>query len=136
MIIFNRPTPPVTELDPRAVDILELIAVEGISLRMSIDLILWFEDRGYVVDLRTETVMKAEVERITPSGYAVNHLLTPDAERDVERCIDSLFTRTDEAPEGLPEPNGTLTMLIDYGAEVQDLIDAREDEEFNRRGGW
>lgn len=31
--------------------------------------------------------------------------------------------------------NGTLQRLIDYGAEVQDLLDARDDEEFARWGG-
>lgn len=35
-----------------------------------------------------------------------------------------------------PEPDGALQEVIDYGAETQELIDAREDEEFWRSGQW
>jgi hypothetical protein len=35
-----------------------------------------------------------------------------------------------------PAPDRSLQMAIDYGAELQELEDAREDEEWNRRGQW
>jgi hypothetical protein len=33
-------------------------------------------------------------------------------------------------------PDGSLQRVIDYGAQVSEEEDARQDEEFNRRGGW
>lgn len=33
-------------------------------------------------------------------------------------------------------PDGSLQRVIDYGAQLSEAEDARQDEEFNRRGGW
>ncbi len=61
--------------DPRIAELLELAAIEGFRLPMPASMILFFEDRGRVVDLRTGKVSNAIVGTPTPSGYAVSHLL-------------------------------------------------------------
>jgi hypothetical protein len=33
-------------------------------------------------------------------------------------------------------PDGSLQRVIDDGAQLSEAEDARQDEEFNRRGGW
>jgi len=65
----------MNEQDPRIAEILELAANEGFSLPMPASMILFFEDRGRFVDLRTGKVSNATVCGPTPSGKAVSHLL-------------------------------------------------------------
>jgi hypothetical protein len=62
--------------DVRVAELEELAAAEGIMLPMPVRLILWFEDRGCVVDLHTGKAHGATVGTPTPSGRAVSHLLT------------------------------------------------------------
>lgn len=62
--------------DPRVKEIQEFAAAEGICLPLPVVLILWFEDRGYVVDFKTGKAMRVSVERVTASGKAVAHLLS------------------------------------------------------------
>ncbi len=61
--------------DPRVIEFEELAASEGINLPMLPSLILWFEDRGCIVDLHTGRATRPTVGTPTPSGYAVSHLL-------------------------------------------------------------
>lgn len=63
--------------DQRAAELLDLAAAEGIELPLSIDLILWLEDRGHVVDLHTGRASLPHVGTPTATGKAINHLLTP-----------------------------------------------------------
>lgn len=99
MILFNRQTEVIEAHDPRVAEILELVAVEGIRLRIEISVVLWLEDHGHTVDLRTglatpivDELGRVDVFTATPSGNAVNHLLTPPSEREIEQTIDGLFT--------------------------------------------
>ena len=63
--------------DPRAAELRELAASEGIKLPLPIDMILWYEDRGYVVNLATGQATRADAVRgVTSSGRAVAHLLS------------------------------------------------------------
>jgi len=65
----------MNEQDPRIAEILELAAIEGFRLPMPASMILFFEDRGRVVDLRTGKVSNAIVGTPSASGKAVSHLL-------------------------------------------------------------
>jgi hypothetical protein len=55
---------------------------EGIELPLHAELIIWLEERGCVVDLLTGRATLPVVGTPTPSGKAVNHLLTPEEERE------------------------------------------------------
>lgn len=121
-IYVNRPAAIVT--DPRATELRELAAVEGLKIAVAIDLVLWLEDRGFVVDLRTGIAMQVSIGRVTPSGKAVDHLLTQPSERDVEQTLDSVFAvRAEECA-----PDGTLQALIDAGAMLDQEAPASRDE--------
>jgi hypothetical protein len=63
--------------DPRIQELLDLAREEGIKLPYPIDLILWLEDRGRVVNLHDGSVTLAydSLAMPTPSGVAVTHLL-------------------------------------------------------------
>lgn len=61
--------------DPRVAELQALVVEEGVKLPLPIALILWFEDRGYVVDLETGMARRYFVGAPTPSGKAVAHLL-------------------------------------------------------------
>lgn len=60
--------------DPRAFELQELAASEGIRLPMPIPMILWLEDHGCVVDLITGKAIRPSVSTPTPSGRAIAHL--------------------------------------------------------------
>jgi len=62
--------------DPRVIELEALAASEGIELPMPVRLILWFEDRGCIVDLHTGWATRPTVCGPTPSGKAIAHLLT------------------------------------------------------------
>jgi hypothetical protein len=61
--------------DVRVQELQDFAASEGIMLPMPIRLILWFEDRGCVVDLHTGIAHRPTVGTPTASGRAVSHLL-------------------------------------------------------------
>jgi hypothetical protein len=61
--------------DPRITELEELAAAEGIMLPMPAQMIVWLENRGYVVDLITGRAPRPTVGTPTPSGKAVCHLL-------------------------------------------------------------
>jgi hypothetical protein len=61
--------------DVRVQELQDFAASEGIMLPMPPQMILWFEDRGCVVDLHTGIAHRATVGTPTPSGRAVSHLL-------------------------------------------------------------
>lgn len=61
--------------DPRIAELQALAQSEGLRLPMPVELILWLEDRGKVVDLRTGRVMRPTAVAPTASGKAVAHLL-------------------------------------------------------------
>jgi hypothetical protein len=61
--------------DPRVNELLKFAASEGINLPILPSLILWFEDRGCVVDLVTGKATRPAVGTPTPTGYAVAYLL-------------------------------------------------------------
>lgn len=61
--------------DPRITELEELARDEGLTLPLPIDLIVFFEKRGRIVDLTSGRVTHATVGLPTPSGKAVSHLL-------------------------------------------------------------
>lgn len=122
------------DVDPRVAELEALVATEGVKIA-NVDMILWYEDRGYVVDLETGVAMKVTITGVTRSGIAVNHLLSPVTDQDVERTVNSLFSATSE--ECAPE--GTLQAMIDaadedswYDARLQELRDDMEFGDFVR----
>lgn len=153
MALLIRPTTTCTS-DKRAEEIRQLVAEEGITLRMSIDMILWFEDRGYQVDFATGIAMKVEVAAVTPLGRTINHLLSPAVETvtdaDVDALIDEVYGKPGlgvEDSAGLFDhaddyAMGALKAVIDetsldpafYEAELQDLRDGMDDTDFFRHG--
>lgn len=61
--------------DQRGAELRELATAENIRLPMPIEMILWYEDRGFVVDLCTGQATVPNVGLPTPSAKAVTHLL-------------------------------------------------------------
>ncbi len=61
--------------DPRIAELQALAREERLTLPYPVDLIIWFEDRGYVVDLATGTVYNAIIATPTVHARAVAHLL-------------------------------------------------------------
>jgi hypothetical protein len=61
--------------DPRIVELEELAKAEGFRLPMPADLIIFFEDHGFVVDLPSGQVHRGTVFTPTSSGRTVSHLL-------------------------------------------------------------
>lgn len=125
----------------RAEELRSLAAEEGITLPMPIDAILWFEERGYAVDLITGVAMKVEVEAITPLGHTINHLLTPAIETTTDAEVDALIDEVYGKP-GLGVEDSAGLIDIDehdgawYEAELQELIDGRLDAEYHASGNW
>lgn len=139
MAIYDTTFTAQTKSDPRESEIRELVAVEGIHLRVSLDLILWFEDHGYQVDLYTGVAMKVEIIAVTAAGRAVNHLLTPVTEQEIEATVNSLFGEPVEACA----PDGSLQQMIDlahkeidFDAELEDYLDAGADDRWHASGRW
>jgi hypothetical protein len=120
----------LTTIDQRAAEIRALVAAEGIKLAIVVDIVLWFEDRGFMVDLHTGVAMQVEVVGVTPLGRTINHLLAPVTDDDIEQTINSLFS--EPVDDSDCEAESALQTMIDYGAELQEFLDAREDERFNR----
>lgn len=101
----------------RAAEILEMKGAEGVHISLTVDMvhyILWLEDQGLVMDLRTGIAMKVEVTGFTASGKAVDHLLTPITDSEVEQTLDSLFSAGND---GELAPDGLLQAHIDAGHE-------------------
>jgi hypothetical protein len=61
--------------DVRVQELQDFAASEGIMLPMPVDLIVFFESHGHIVDLITGEVSLPVVGTPTPSGRAVCHLL-------------------------------------------------------------
>lgn len=78
------------QIDWRLAELLEWQREEQRPLPLPVDLILWLEDRGFVVDLLTGCTA-----RLQP-----------------------------------------LQRVIDEAAELQELMDAMEDDMWHSRGGW
>lgn len=129
------------DTDPRVAELQELATTQGLKIAVAIDMVLWLEDRGYVVDLCTGVAMRVSIERVTPLGITINHLLSPVTDDDVEQTINGLFTATSEE---VCEPDGTLQGMIDagksdeswYEAELLELVDGRFDDEYHASGNW
>ena len=62
--------------DPRIAELEELAAREDLRLPMPAQMILWLEDKGYVIDLTTGRASLPTVGTPTPSGKTVAYLLT------------------------------------------------------------
>jgi hypothetical protein len=62
--------------DPRIDELQALAREERLTLPYPIALIIWFEDRGYVVDLASGTVYNAIVATPTVHARAVAYLLS------------------------------------------------------------
>lgn len=136
------------DADPRIAELREVEAAGGCKIRLTIDMInviLWYEDMGYTLDLTTGIAyaIVSEDERgidATGSGVAVNHLLAPVTERDVEQTYDSLFAAGDYEE---CEPDGALQDAIEaghdeawYEAQLQDLRDDMDDRAYHASGNW
>jgi hypothetical protein len=61
--------------DPRITKLEELAESEGLQLPMAPQLIVWLEERGYVVCLHSGKASRPTVGLPTASGRAVSHLL-------------------------------------------------------------
>jgi hypothetical protein len=61
--------------DPRIDELEALAREESITLPLPVDLILFLEDRGRIVDLVTGEVLNAVTVKLEASGKAVAHLL-------------------------------------------------------------
>jgi hypothetical protein len=61
--------------DKRIEEIEELAQVEGIPLPMPARMVVWFEDRGCIVDLITGIASRPESFTPTPMGRTIAHLL-------------------------------------------------------------
>jgi hypothetical protein len=61
--------------DSRIAELTTLAAEEQIALPMPIDMILYFEKQGCIVDLVTGAVYRDVLVTTTPSAQAVCHLL-------------------------------------------------------------
>ena len=77
-------------IDPRTAELQELAREEGFKLPISVELIIWFESHNCIVDLVTGKATRPTREENdttvyahTPSGKAVNHLLS-DAQIEAE----------------------------------------------------
>lgn len=55
------------------------------------------------------------------------------SDAEVDQFLEALLTRP--APAEV-EPDGTLQRMIDYRAELQELIDGRLDNEYHASGNW
>jgi hypothetical protein len=99
--------------DQRIVELEALALHEGFRLPMAADLIAYFERQGYVVDLCTGEVYRDVQVAVAPSAQALCHL----------------YGVSDDDVTAIFAP-------VDYAAELEDLIEGREDEEYWRRGGW
>jgi hypothetical protein len=68
--------------DPRVVELRALAQEEVIELPYPVDLIVWFEDGRYVVNLNTGTIYRSI--DVTPTGHirAMVHLFS-EAEGDI-----------------------------------------------------
>lgn len=62
--------------DPRLQELLDLAREEGIVLPMPVDMIVWFEQCGKLVDLVTGTVYDTVAVQPTRHAQAVSHLLS------------------------------------------------------------
>ena len=60
--------------DPRVAELLELVA-DGVKLPMPPSMIVWFEDRGKLVDLVTGEVYDTVAVQTTSQAQAVAYLL-------------------------------------------------------------
>jgi hypothetical protein len=65
-----------TQTDPRVQELLDLARAENIRLPYPIDMIIFLEKRGRIVDLVTGAVYNAIVATPTPQARAVCHLLS------------------------------------------------------------
>jgi hypothetical protein len=61
--------------DPRTQELLDLARAENLRLPMPVDMILYFENMGYVVDLISGEVYREPTVKLEASGKAVAHLL-------------------------------------------------------------
>jgi hypothetical protein len=61
--------------DTRIAELEALAQEEGLTLPYPVDLILWFEDRSYVIDLNTGVMYRNVSATPTRSARAVVHLL-------------------------------------------------------------
>ena len=62
--------------DVRVQELQDFAASEGLVLPMPVDLIVFFESHGHIVDLITGEVSLPVVGTPTPTGKAVAYLLT------------------------------------------------------------
>lgn len=121
------------DADPRVAELQEVaqaVGMQGMRLSIAISIALFYEDQGLVYDFRTGLAVALvddrgmeEVFQATRSGFAVNYLLTPVTDEDVEETINGLFTATSEQCA----PDGTLQQVIDAGYEPP-TREQRQDE--------
>jgi len=65
----------MTGQDPRIAELQALAREENLTLPYPIDLIIWFEDRGYAVDMADGAIYRAVTVTPTVHARAVAHLL-------------------------------------------------------------
>jgi hypothetical protein len=62
--------------DPRIDELQALAREENLTLPYPVDLVIWLEDRGYIVDLSSGSVYNAIIATPTVHARAVAHLLS------------------------------------------------------------
>lgn len=147
MAIYDTTFTAIAAVDQRTAELLELAATEGITLPLSIDLILWLEDRGHVVDLHTGRASLPHVGEPTATGIAISHLLTPEVATDE---IDAYTAGCIDAEKGEPcEPLAHYSRLGDIEqyicghkdatAAIEEALDYEEDmadRAYHASGNW
>lgn len=147
MAIFDTAFTALTTTDQRKAELLDLAATEGIDLPLSVDLILWLEERDHVVDLVTGRASQPHVGLPTPMGQAISHLLTPQVATEE---IDAYTAGCIDAEKGEPcEPTLRFRKLADVEsyligwkdtteaiAKALDYEEDQLDREFHSRGQW
>lgn len=111
--------------DTRIVELEALAQEEGFRLPMAVDLIVYFEQHGYVVDLRTGELCRDIAVELSPTAQALCHLYGMN-----DDDLDAIF-----APVVVDDSQLAFD-LFDYAAEAADYEDDMLDREYHARGGW
>lgn len=126
MLLRNKPNAQ-TPTDPRVAELNELAAAEGIKLPMPADMIVWFEEQGFVVNFDTGEAVEYSDATPSRSGRAVAHLLnagndapaivTVDAD-DIDAMLEEVFGKNlpVEDSAGIFDVEDTHPCALDEGA--------------------
>lgn len=140
MALYINPTATMRAIDPRITELQALARDEGIQLPAHAELIVWLEDRGYVVDVTTGQAVKLSDAIPTASGLAVAYLLgdapAPALANVLDADLDALIDEVYGKPGLGVEDSAGIFDDFDYDAELEDLREGMLDDEYHARGMW